>query len=794
MIFLYFLVFLRVLQAQDCSSPSGYDLFFRYPVLPPDPQNVLCLNLTNVQSLNYAIYQDTTSIKLKQLANNNTNIQCDNYTSNFIEPNSQGDFLITIENVAPSTGKINAYIRFDALFDITYKGYLSHLLTVYGQYNQILGTIQKPMDIRFSQNITFYGAFLTSYYISNVQIALETDCAKGCSKCTLDNFCVQCQQNFVPQNKTVCSPKCAQNQFYNSFTNICQNCQQQCTTCLTGSPAACQSCSPLYFPVLNSTSQTYFECTQYCPNNYELQNNICQPCNQTIYSNCLNCGNTCRSCSISNKNICKDCNNGMKLNASNICQCFSKDTRNLNFYYCSYQNIAVVQVTFSNQTPQITLEFGLTLLYQDIQCKQIFAQITLDLIGNSNCTISQSQIIVDLGDYAQIMANDTISFNLTQKKLQFNDETVPIDTIYIISVQQQPVTPQVLIKFNQVENTCNDIVFQIQQVTNDLGRGFHYLEWDLLNPQNFDKQTLQNINTIIQNTNTKQNQILSFTKLLFPPNTNIAVQLYYVMKVQYSNTQTFNTLTQQSKQIFVSYLQNIYKPINRFMDLKIQFNFFSQICGQQEQIIIKDIYDIQLVSSTLPQLTQNFKSFKDNQITIEVKPFSVPINTDLDIQFSISDVDKTLSASQTLSLAFQQRNLQILIQNGVDMLVDYKTLSPGIKVSQNSVTKPFIKNVNNTYSPNLDNALLLNFPNVKPSQNNLTCVQLQPQQVWSNSKCKLFKPDKSNVYTCLCDNQQPTTIIEDIQSLYNNNLQTALSSKGLQNISNFKSFYEYAVF
>ncbi|KAL4434539.1 hypothetical protein ABPG74_007323 [Tetrahymena malaccensis] len=349
------------------------------------------------------------------------------------------------------------------------------------------------------------------------------------------------------------------------------------------------------------------------------------------------------------------------------------------------------------------------------------------------------------------------------------------------------------------------------------------------------------------------------------------------MKVQYSNTQTFNTLTQQSKQIFVSYLQNIYKPINRFMDLKIQFNFFSQICGQQEQIIIKDIYDIQLVSSTLPQLTQNFKSFKDNQITIEVKPFSVPINTDLDIQNLVDSFKILNSTTQSISQILTQPSSQqagitqstlqtqmdisdqianllnnitlpnqgemdlqgnlisinteqitskylqkyMMIQNKPEqndssifnvVITNYTTnpfqqtpgyqsyltqlqaLSPGIKVSQNSVTKPFIKNVNNTYSPNLDNALLLNFPNVKPSQNNLTCVQLQPQQVWSNSKCKLFKPDKSNVYTCLCDNQQPTTIIEDIQSLYNNNLQTALSSKGLQNISNFKSFYEYAVF
>ncbi|KAL4510461.1 hypothetical protein ABPG72_020923 [Tetrahymena utriculariae] len=120
--------------------------------------------------------------------------------------------------------------------------------------------------------------------------------------------------------------------------------------------------------------------------------------------------------------------------------------------------------------------------------------------------------------------------------------------------------------------------------------------------------------------------------------------------------------------------------------------------------------------------------------------------------------------------------------------------SPNINISLNTVIKPFIQNFKKAAST-FNNTFQIQFSDIKPSKNNLTCSQQQSDQSWSQSKCSTLNSIQTGAYTCFCTDQQPTTIIENLQSLLDNkNLYTAFGLKGLQDISNFTTFYEYAVF
>ncbi|KAL4510460.1 hypothetical protein ABPG72_020922 [Tetrahymena utriculariae] len=363
---------------------------------------------------------------------------------------------------------------------------------------------------------------------SNQYVLTDASSQQSCQPCMAN--CLSCS------NGLTCN-QCSSNSAYVVVNgqNQCQLCFNSCQTCLDGQSTSCLSCKSGYYSLSTSPNPPN-GCFQTCPNNYQLNGNTCQLCNQAIYISCLNCPNTCRSCTSMQSNTCTDCYPGMQINTNtNQCQCIS-DPRNLNFYYCSYNNIAVVQATFSSSNPILTLEFGLTLTPASILCNQIFDSSTLALLGSSTCTINASQVVVSLSQDAQIMVNNTITLTGSAQVLQFNGSLQKINKIYLISVVQQPASPVLAIQYNQLENYCNDIVFQIQNITNDAGRGLFSVQWILLQQQTFDQQTQQNLNAILQSGNSEQIQTLTIPKYTIPPNTSITIQLVYMFKVYTSNT------------------------------------------------------------------------------------------------------------------------------------------------------------------------------------------------------------------------------------------------------------------
>ncbi|KAL4429249.1 hypothetical protein ABPG74_022129 [Tetrahymena malaccensis] len=225
------------------------------------------------------------------------------------------------------------------------------------------------------------------------------------------------------------------------------------------------------------------------------------------------------------------------------------------------------------------------------------------------------------------------------------------------------------------------------------------------------------------------------------------------------------------KQIVISSIQSQYPPIYRYYELSIIYSFYVQTCDQNGPFTFMEPLSIQIQSSAMPSLNYSNSTFKDAQIEIVVKPYTIPIGSSLDLNPKLT-------------------NLLILIEGGSNQLVNYK--SPLLlSVIQPNITN---KNKSSDYQPN--SKVVLKFQNYHQASNNsnMTCIQ-QQQTSWSKQGCQVLREKSINCYFCYCEQQHPTTLIDDLESILNNkNLQTAFSSQGFENISNFSDFYKFVVF
>ena len=77
---------------------------------------------------------------------------------------------------------------------------------------------------------------------------------------------------------------------------------------------------------------------------------------------------------------------------------------------------------------------------------------------------------------------------------------------------------------------------------------------------------------------------------------------------------------------------------------------------------------------------------------------------------------------------------------------------------------------------------------------NLTCLS-KMSTGWKTSNCYQEYSSKQQLFSCVCDEALPTTIVDDLENLIlNKNLQIAFSGQGLSNISNWTNFYCYIAF
>ncbi|KAL4484750.1 hypothetical protein ABPG74_019927 [Tetrahymena malaccensis] len=322
------------------------------------------------------------------------------------------------------------------------------------------------------------------------------------------------------------------------------------------------------------------------------------------------------------------------------------------------------------------------------------------------------------------------------------------DTFQTRMDRDQSQNPSLDFQYDQVQNTCNDVKFSVK-ANNDAQRGFLYLQWSIKVQPLLEPSIQSQVDQIIQTANTQKSQTIIFEKYLLPPDSQLTVEFSYTLKVNWQGTQKFTTNYVKAKQIVISTIQSQYPPIYRFYSLSIFYSFYVQSCDQKGLSIFMEPLNISLQSQLMPSLNQNYPSFSDSQIEVDIQPFSISVST-----------------------------------------------HPTLKISYNQVIQPNITNTNTSASSPLNATVVLQFPNANTSSNssNMTCIQ-QQKTAWSTQGCQTLKSININGYYCYCDKQNPTTIIDDLSSVLDNkNLQTAFSSQGIENISNFSDFYKFAIF
>ncbi|KAL4487903.1 hypothetical protein ABPG72_022763 [Tetrahymena utriculariae] len=467
------------------------------------------------------------------------------------------------------------------------------------------------------------------------------NCVQNCLQCENQSSCTTCLSGYSFNSQAgFCTQVCNSNQ-YLDLNYICQNCDQSCNTCSGPNNSDCKSCKSDWFQ-LNSF------CYQWCPNNY-ITDTISQSCVQCVKytKSCQSCANTCRSCQFGNYNQCLDCYQTMYLQ-NGTCNCNNNiDKRNI-FFQCSNDNVAVLQATLASDSPTMTIEFGVPLnQITSLNCNQIFEKSTLDLLGSSVCSINSSQIIIQLSDDSYIMSNDSIS--MTKNVLQYQySNSVKIDTFYLVSFEQlKDYTPQVVIQYDNIQSTCNDIIFKITNTLNDAKRGFYSFSWSVVAVPTLDLPTQAQLDTLLNMANSKKSKSLIINKYLIPSDTLITVQLDYTLKVNYVGVQQSQTQIQAWKNIIINSIQSRYPPIYRYMDLFMQFSFYIETCDQTGQIQYFEPLDIQINSQALPQLNQNINQLKVQEIELDIKRYQLPSNSNFDLQ--VRFIKLILLIQQTLT-------------------------------------------------------------------------------------------------------------------------------------------------
>ncbi|EAR90505.2 zinc finger lsd1 subclass family protein (macronuclear) [Tetrahymena thermophila SB210] len=148
-------------------------------------------------------------------------------------------------------------------------------------------------------------------------------CDNSCLTCDgpSTSNCKSCIQGLFLQSKQ-CLSKCDDSYFVLSSTNICQKCDATCYNCQSpGDSNSCTSCSGSLYLYQN-------QCISTCPSNtfpiLQTNNNICQPCDQSCQT-CNGAGNNnCLSCQApdlfyqqTSKMCVQTCNTNQYQNTSN---------------------------------------------------------------------------------------------------------------------------------------------------------------------------------------------------------------------------------------------------------------------------------------------------------------------------------------------------------------------------------------------------------------------------------------------------------------------------------------------
>ncbi|KAL4455968.1 hypothetical protein ABPG73_015501 [Tetrahymena malaccensis] len=420
-------------------------------------------------------------------------------------------------------------------------------------------------------------------------------------------------------------------------------CPLNCSSC--DSNQNCLTCLDNYYVATNpSTNLAY--CKLICPP----QQYATLPDSITQSQTCQNCIYNCQQC-IADKQ-CNNCISDYEF-VQEITQCLPTCKPN-QYRDSNYQCQDCIANCLKCSGPDSCsnclspFQFDNTLL----QCICLTHGFYLDQNGSDSIIIENDQLSLIPG---------FLSYEVSP--------SIFIETFYLLNVAQlRNLPPQINVKYDKVQNTCNDITYSLI-LKNDANRGFLQLQWSVQVVPSLDSQTQSQVDSIIQAANTNMSQSLTINKYILPPNSQINVQFTYMLKINSSGVLNYSTEYIKNKQIVISSIQSEYQPIYRYYELSFDYSFYIQTCDQNGLLIFMEPLSIQIQSSAMPSLNYNNSTFQDAHIQVVVKPYTIQIGSSLDLNVLATLVsNQDISQTNSIQIIPKLVNLLILIEGGSNQL------------------------------------------------------------------------------------------------------------------------------
>ncbi|KAL4481735.1 hypothetical protein ABPG74_007824 [Tetrahymena malaccensis] len=508
-------------------------------------------------------------------------------------------------------------------------------------------------------------------------------CNQACQTCQGPNNtdCLICINNYyLDYVSNLCVPQCSSNQYQKQNLStgqvVCMPCDQNCLTC--SDKDKCLTCDKSLF--LYSS-----QCLLQCPNNYQINQNTntCDLCQIFLYPQCQPCDITCKQCKYgqTDSNSCISCYETKQLIDSQCICRNSQDQRN-NYFQCSYQNVAVLDIYLSSADPLLTIEFGSQLQFINKYstpssqfCSAIFDSNSLILIGpNSTCFISGSQILVNLENNSTLMQNDNLNFN--RNVLSFQGQNMFITNFYKTSVSQiNKGKSETIFSYSSVQNICSNIVISFKQFVNDAQRGLLSLNWSVVSFSSIPtEQNLKTINQILQNANQSKQTSLTITKQLVPIDSILTLQLFQIFKVNQNKTQTFQ-IYYTDKSIYVEYKQSQQPPYYRQMGISYSFTFLTLICSNNVSSFQLLPTNIQITpSSQISYLKNSYNNYQGHNLEVDILQYTLPSNqiSSFNVTFSLYK-NTNITNSVSVGLEVLSSPIFVKINGSNNMIINYKS-------------------------------------------------------------------------------------------------------------------------
>ncbi|KAL4452850.1 hypothetical protein ABPG74_002415 [Tetrahymena malaccensis] len=405
-----------------------------------------------------------------------------------------------------------------------------------------------------------------------------------------------------------------------------------------------------------------------------------------------------------------------------------------------------------------------------------YTNVQFSLVGNKDTRTSISQVVISFIDNS--IPQSLVNFKddiLIRNSINWNDTQSKLTQILTLSL----LSEDIISRPNFYPAIQQQIEYIYSQLMNLTTNEYQQSTFSTLATQQISKMTQGSLN---KSTKTSLDNILNYIE-----------QLLKVIQ---------NQLSQNSQ---IQYLKDLYNQ-----QIYNSFNILDQATAlaQDNSTVQANIIQLSQQIGGLLNLdalpNENAKQFNGSNILVVsqlVTSKNLPFYLDQSLSDSTwqSNVKQLPQFQEKLNQVYQvsykqyNKNLYMNEKPFQDFLQIMQKNQTSYTIKNYSVIDPLIQTIENQTNLVPPQSVFYTF---KPIQNEtLNCINRNNNE-WTTEGCKTVYNAQLNNYDCVCDSLNPVTVFNSIENIFtnNSNIKTIFSEQGLDNISNFDSFYKYISF